>query len=35
VRSGFSFDSGSNPNFLTVPQLRDLIETQVNGAAQH
>ena len=35
VRPGFSYDSGNNPEFLSVPQLRDLIETQVNGAAQH
>lgn len=35
VQPGFSYDSGSNPDFLTVPQLRDLIETQVNGAARH
>ncbi len=35
VRPGFSYDSGSNPDFLTVPQLRDLIATQVDGVAQH
>jgi UDP-N-acetylglucosamine 4,6-dehydratase len=35
VQPGFHYDSGSNPDFLTVPQLRDLIDTQVNGAAQH
>ena len=33
VLPGFSYDSGSNPDFLTVPQLRDLIDTQVNGLA--
>lgn len=26
VEPGFSYDSGANPNFLTVPQLRTLIE---------
>jgi FlaA1/EpsC-like NDP-sugar epimerase len=35
VRPGFSYDSGNNPEFLSVPQLRDLIETQVNGVARH
>ena len=35
VRPGFSYDSGNNPEFLSVPQLRDLIETQVNGAPSH
>ncbi len=29
VRPGFAYDSGSNPDFLSVPQLRDLIATQV------
>jgi UDP-N-acetylglucosamine 4,6-dehydratase (inverting) len=35
VRPGFSYDSGSNDEFLSVPQLRAMIETQVDGAAQH
>jgi len=29
VEPGFSYDSGSNPHFLTVAQLRDLIHTQL------
>ena len=35
VQPGFSYDSGSNPDFLSVPQLRDLIATQVDGVARH
>lgn len=33
VEPGFAYDSGSNPDFLSVPQLRDLIERHVVGAA--
>ncbi len=33
VRAGFSYDSGSNHDFLSVPQLRDLIETQTAALA--
>lgn len=29
VPKGFSYDSGSNPDFLTVPQIRELIRTHV------
>jgi UDP-N-acetylglucosamine 4,6-dehydratase/5-epimerase len=35
VQPGFSYDSGNNPEFLSVPQLRDLIDTQVNGVPAH
>jgi len=35
VPPGFSYDSGSNNQFLSVPQLRDLIATQVDGVARH
>ena len=35
VRPGFSYDSGNNPEFLSVPQLRDMIDAQVGGAQQH
>jgi FlaA1/EpsC-like NDP-sugar epimerase len=35
VQPGFSYDSGNNPQFLSVPQLRDLIDTQVNGVLAH
>ncbi len=35
VQPGFSYDSGSNPDFLSVPQLRALIETHVDGAPCH
>lgn len=31
VEHGFAYDSGSNPDFLTVDQLRDLIATYVVG----
>lgn len=31
VEPGFSYDSGSNPDFLTVDQLRDLIQKHVHG----
>jgi UDP-N-acetylglucosamine 4,6-dehydratase len=31
VEPGFAYDSGSNPDFLTVPQLRELIDTHVIG----
>jgi UDP-N-acetylglucosamine 4,6-dehydratase (inverting) len=32
VPPGFAYDSGSNPDFLTVPQLRELINAHVEGA---
>jgi hypothetical protein len=35
VPPGFSYDSGSNNQFLSVPQLRALIDTQVSGAVSH
>jgi UDP-N-acetylglucosamine 4,6-dehydratase (inverting) len=35
VRPGFSYDSGSNPDFLSVPQLRDLIQAQVGSVHSH
>jgi UDP-N-acetylglucosamine 4,6-dehydratase/5-epimerase len=31
VAPGFAYDSGSNPDFLSVSQLRDLIESHVVG----
>jgi UDP-N-acetylglucosamine 4,6-dehydratase len=33
VKPGFSYDSGSNPEFLSVAQLRELIAAHVGGAA--
>jgi len=33
VEPGFSYDSGSNPDFLTVEQIRELIEQHVTGKA--
>ena len=35
VPPGFSYDSGSNNQFLSVPQLRALIDSQVGGAVRH
>jgi len=34
VAPGFSYDSGSNNDFLSVPQLRDLIATHVEHKSQ-
>jgi UDP-N-acetylglucosamine 4,6-dehydratase (inverting) len=31
VEPGFSYNSGSNPHFLTVEELRSLIEKEMNG----
>ena len=33
VPAGFAYESGSNPDFLTVEQLRELIERHVTGQA--
>ena len=30
VEPGFSYNSGSNPDFLTVDQIRELIRTHVD-----
>jgi FlaA1/EpsC-like NDP-sugar epimerase len=35
VEAGFAYDSGSNPDFLTVEQLRALIEAHVLGQSAH
>jgi UDP-N-acetylglucosamine 4,6-dehydratase len=35
VRAGFSYDSGNNPEFLSVPQLRAMIDAQVGGVRHH
>lgn len=35
VKPGFSYDSGSNTDFLSVPQLREMISSEVGGARQH
>lgn len=35
VRPGFSYDSGSNTDFLSVPQLRDMISSEVESLHQH
>ena len=35
VRPGYSYDSGSNPNFLSVEQLRALIAEHVTQAPHH
>jgi UDP-N-acetylglucosamine 4,6-dehydratase len=37
VQPGFSYDSGSNSEFLSVPQLRALIDKHVEnpGVAHH
>lgn len=34
VEPGFSYDSGRNPNFLTVDELRELISRHVAGAGE-
>ncbi len=34
VPAGFSYNSGSNPDFLTVKQIRDLIRTHVKSDFQ-
>ena len=31
VEPGFAYDSGSNDNFLSVEQLRELIDEHQNG----
>ena len=33
VPPGFAYESGTNPDFLTVDQLRDLIARHVEGGA--
>lgn len=35
VKPGFSYDSGSNNDFLSVPQLREMISAQVEPLQQH
>ncbi|MBI5258792.1 MAG: UDP-N-acetylglucosamine 4,6-dehydratase (inverting) [Burkholderiales bacterium] len=35
VKPGFCYDSGSNSDFLSVPQLREMITQQVNSPQQH
>ena len=35
VEMGFRYDSGSNPNFLSVAQLQQLISIQVSSVASH
>lgn len=35
VKPGFCYDSGSNDDFLSVPQLREMISAQVADARQH
>ncbi|HSW04744.1 UDP-N-acetylglucosamine 4,6-dehydratase (inverting) [Aquabacterium sp.] len=35
VQPGFSYDSGSNTDFLSVPQLRDMISLEVDSRHQH
>ncbi len=35
VKPGFSYDSGSNTDFLSVPQLREMISAEVGSAQQH
>ena len=35
VAPGFSYDSGSNDDFLSVPQLRRMVSEQLAGAAAH
>ena len=35
VKSGFAYNSGSNPDFLNVSQLRKLIRQHVTGKASH
>ena len=34
VREGFSYDSGTNPNFLSVQKIRDLIRIHVDSSFQ-
>lgn len=35
VKPGFSYDSGSNTDFLSVPQLREMIQTEVGPLQSH
>jgi len=35
VKPGFCYDSGSNSDFLSVPQLREMISAQVADVRQH
>jgi UDP-N-acetylglucosamine 4,6-dehydratase len=35
VKPGFSYDSGSNTDFLSVPQLREMIQTEVGSTQSH
>jgi hypothetical protein len=35
VEPGFAYESGSNPDFLTVEQLRTLIDKHVLGEQTH
>jgi FlaA1/EpsC-like NDP-sugar epimerase len=35
VAAGFSYDSGSNADFLSVPQLREMISQQVSATHPH
>jgi UDP-N-acetylglucosamine 4,6-dehydratase len=35
VAPGFSYDSGNNTDFLSVPQLRDLISEHVDSPSAH
>ena len=35
VKPGFSYDSGSNTEFLTVPQLQEMIKNEIGSVASH
>jgi UDP-N-acetylglucosamine 4,6-dehydratase len=35
VKPGFSYDSGSNTDFLSVPQLQDMIKAEIASAHSH
>ena len=35
VKPGFSYDSGSNTEFLSVPQLQEMIKAEIGSAHSH
>jgi UDP-N-acetylglucosamine 4,6-dehydratase len=35
VKPGFSYDSGSNTDFLSVPQLQEMIKAEIGSVSAH
>jgi hypothetical protein len=35
VKPGFSYDSGSNTDFLSVPQLQEMIKAEIGSTQAH